>query len=97
MPIYEYACASCGNQFEMMRPMSQSGDPASCPNCDSPADKQMSIFGSKTGFYLKTPEKEAFRPEVKKTAKPKARTATKAKPKAKAAAKPASRPKAKAK
>ncbi|MBY8342540.1 zinc ribbon domain-containing protein [Streptomyces spinosirectus] len=31
MPRYEYRCRSCGDTFEVSRPMAQSSDPAECP------------------------------------------------------------------
>ncbi|MBO0511407.1 FmdB family zinc ribbon protein [Streptomyces beijiangensis] len=31
MPRYEYRCRSCGDTFEVNRPMVRSSDPASCP------------------------------------------------------------------
>ncbi|MFD3437987.1 zinc ribbon domain-containing protein [Streptomyces sp. NPDC058685] len=31
MPRYEYRCRSCGDTFEVSRPMARSADPASCP------------------------------------------------------------------
>ncbi|MFG3287064.1 zinc ribbon domain-containing protein [Streptomyces sp. NPDC048111] len=31
MPRYEYRCRTCGDTFEVTRPMAESGDPASCP------------------------------------------------------------------
>jgi putative FmdB family regulatory protein len=31
MPRYDYRCRACGDTFEVNRPMSASGDPASCP------------------------------------------------------------------
>ncbi|WP_199783263.1 FmdB family zinc ribbon protein, partial [Streptomyces alboniger] len=31
MPRYEYRCRSCGDTFELSRPMAESGDPAMCP------------------------------------------------------------------
>jgi putative FmdB family regulatory protein len=31
MPRYEYRCRACGDTFELSRPMSESADPASCP------------------------------------------------------------------
>ncbi|MFR9791405.1 FmdB family zinc ribbon protein [Streptomyces sp. MB22_4] len=31
MPRYEYRCRSCGDTFELSRPMSQSAAPAACP------------------------------------------------------------------
>ncbi|MER0445406.1 zinc ribbon domain-containing protein [Streptomyces sp. Edi4] len=31
MPRYEYRCRSCGDTFELSRPMAQSAAPANCP------------------------------------------------------------------
>ncbi|WBB97638.1 MULTISPECIES: zinc ribbon domain-containing protein [unclassified Solwaraspora] len=31
MPRYEFRCRACGDTFEVNRPMTQAGDPASCP------------------------------------------------------------------
>ncbi|WP_017592400.1 FmdB family zinc ribbon protein [Nocardiopsis potens] len=31
MPRYEYACRTCGESFELSRPMAESADPADCP------------------------------------------------------------------
>ncbi|MFE5239906.1 MULTISPECIES: FmdB family zinc ribbon protein [unclassified Streptomyces] len=31
MPRYEYRCRSCGETFEVSRPMAESSAPASCP------------------------------------------------------------------
>ncbi|WP_328581874.1 FmdB family zinc ribbon protein [Streptomyces sp. NBC_00370] len=32
MPRYEYRCRSCGDTFELSRPMAESSDPAACPS-----------------------------------------------------------------
>ncbi|MGW6740416.1 FmdB family zinc ribbon protein [Streptomyces sp. NPDC055025] len=32
MPRYEYRCRSCGDTFELSRPMSESAAPAACPS-----------------------------------------------------------------
>jgi putative FmdB family regulatory protein len=32
MPRYEYRCRSCGDTFEVNRPMRESADPAHCPS-----------------------------------------------------------------
>ncbi|MFJ8080902.1 zinc ribbon domain-containing protein [Streptomyces sp. NPDC096205] len=32
MPRYEYRCRTCGDTFEMSRPMAESSDPAACPS-----------------------------------------------------------------
>jgi putative FmdB family regulatory protein len=31
MPRYEFRCRSCGDTFEVDRPMRAAGDPAACP------------------------------------------------------------------
>ncbi|MFH8575438.1 zinc ribbon domain-containing protein [Streptomyces zaomyceticus] len=31
MPHYEFRCRTCGDTFELSRPMAESSDPASCP------------------------------------------------------------------
>ncbi|MEV0171226.1 zinc ribbon domain-containing protein [Streptomyces sp. NPDC050803] len=31
MPRYEFRCRSCGDTFEVSRPMAQSSEPAACP------------------------------------------------------------------
>jgi hypothetical protein len=52
MPIYE---------FEQMRPMSQSSEPAACPTCGSPSEKLPSVFASKADYTIKVPRSPAFR------------------------------------
>ncbi|MFI6478930.1 zinc ribbon domain-containing protein [Nonomuraea sp. NPDC050663] len=32
MPRYDFRCRACGSTFEVSRPMSASGDPATCPD-----------------------------------------------------------------
>ena len=83
MPIYEYRCASCGTDFELTRPISQSGDPAPCPSCGKPAQKLISSFASKADYAIKVPAKEPFRAPAGSSAA--------AKPAAKSAARPAAR------
>ncbi|WP_326677055.1 FmdB family zinc ribbon protein [Streptomyces sp. NBC_01237] len=31
MPRYEFRCRTCGDTFELSRPMAESSDPAACP------------------------------------------------------------------
>jgi putative FmdB family regulatory protein len=35
MPMYQYACADCGQAFEKKLSMSQSGEQQECPGCGS--------------------------------------------------------------
>jgi putative FmdB family regulatory protein len=46
MPIYEYICSACKSEFEQMRPLSQSGEDAECPNCHKTARRKMSTFAA---------------------------------------------------
>ncbi|NEE13238.1 zinc ribbon domain-containing protein [Streptomyces sp. SID7499] len=32
MPRYDYRCRTCGDTFELSRPMAESSDPAACPS-----------------------------------------------------------------
>jgi len=44
MPIYEYACNDCGNQFETLV---RSGETPACPRCQSnQLEKQLSVFAT---------------------------------------------------
>ena len=61
MPIYEYWCATCKQEFEQMRPISQAGDPASCPTCGAASQKLPSVFASKENYTIKVPRGNAFR------------------------------------
>ena len=48
MPIYEYACSSCGSEFEKL--VSHSGPVPECPSCHSTAlNKKLSAFAAITG------------------------------------------------
>jgi len=57
MPIYEYICTKCKTEFELMRPFSEADKPAVCPKCNSEAQKLLSVFASKVGFYIRAPAK----------------------------------------
>jgi putative FmdB family regulatory protein len=53
MPRYEYRCRACGDTFELNRPMSQSADPASCPQGHDDTVKLLStvaVGGLSQGF-----------------------------------------------
>ncbi len=41
MPFYEYQCADCLNQFELMRSITQRDMSAECPDCDSEQSSRM--------------------------------------------------------
>jgi len=48
MPIYEYKCLNCGNEFEAMQKFSDSAI-SQCPNCSGPVKKLI----SRSSFHLK--------------------------------------------
>ncbi len=49
MPVYEYQCSACGEQFEMRQSMS---DPpkAECPKCGKEAQRMVSAAAFKLKF-----------------------------------------------
>ena len=51
MPIYEYYCTGCGIDFEVMRSVSQSDEPANCEKCGNPAERQLSNFAFKSNTF----------------------------------------------
>jgi putative FmdB family regulatory protein len=46
MPLYEYYCPQCQTRFELLRPMSRSNGPATCPNGHEGAQRVLSVFSS---------------------------------------------------
>ena len=46
MPLYEYYCPQCETRFELLRPMSRSNGPATCPNGHKGAQRVLSVFSS---------------------------------------------------
>jgi len=48
MPLFEYHCRSCGNQFEWLH-MKAGDDPSRCPRCGKGAPvRQLSVFAVPT-------------------------------------------------
>lgn len=47
MPIYEYVCATCGTESEVMHKLSEA--PGNCPACEAPA---LTKLVSAAGFRL---------------------------------------------
>jgi putative FmdB family regulatory protein len=45
MPRYEFRCRACGSTFEVSRPMSASGDPATCPEGHDDTVKLLTTVG----------------------------------------------------
>ena len=51
MPIYEYYCAACNQEFEVMKAVSKSGEPANCKTCGNPGERQLSNFAFKSNTF----------------------------------------------
>ena len=51
MPIYEFYCAKCDREFELMRPVSQSDNPAPCSECGEPGARQLSNFAFRSNTF----------------------------------------------
>ncbi len=62
MPIYEYYCASCKQEFEVLRPASQSQDSAPCKTCGEPSQRQLSTFSFKSNTFTAPKLKPATKP-----------------------------------
>ncbi len=62
MPIYEYYCASCKREFEVLRPASQSQESAPCKTCGEPAQRQLSTFSFKSNTFTAPKLKPATKP-----------------------------------
>ena len=62
MPIYEYYCASCKLEFEVLRPATQSQDSAPCKTCGEPSQRQLSTFSFKSNTFTAPKLKLAKKP-----------------------------------
>ena len=51
MPIYEYYCAACGEEYQLLRSISQADDPAPCTACGEPGERQLSMFSFKSNSF----------------------------------------------
>lgn len=72
MPIYEYYCANCNTEYELVRPASQVDDPAPCKTCGRPGQRQLSRFAFQSNTFTAprnkmTPTKRPFRPRDKQS------------------------------
>ena len=44
MPLYEYYCPPCAEQFEILRPVSQMNSAATCPSGHTTNNRVLSLF-----------------------------------------------------
>ena len=51
MPIYEYYCAECDAEFELLRPVSKATESAPCAACGQPGERQLSTFSFKSNSF----------------------------------------------
>lgn len=57
MPIYEYACRSCGREFETLV---RNGSTPDCPHCRSTElEKKLSVFATGKSMPAEAPAPEA--------------------------------------
>ena len=65
MPIYEYYCANCDAEFDLMRPVSQLDEPAPCAACGQAGQRLLSNFSFKSSSFtapkLKPVKRKPFR------------------------------------
>ncbi len=57
MPIYEYFCPNCKNEFELRLSFSEADCTPLCPKCYSEAQRLISSFACKTGGNIQASEK----------------------------------------
>ncbi|MCX4401011.1 zinc ribbon domain-containing protein [Streptomyces sp. NPDC059837] len=55
MPRYEYRCRTCGDTFELSRPMAESAAPADCPAGHDDTVKLLSTVAVATGVSASAP------------------------------------------
>jgi putative FmdB family regulatory protein len=46
MPLYEYFCPKCTTTYEVLRPMSRSDDPGTCPKGHANGARTITAFAS---------------------------------------------------
>jgi putative FmdB family regulatory protein len=46
MPLYEYYCQRCSSKYELLRPMSRSDEPGTCPRGHTGGVRTLSVFAS---------------------------------------------------
>lgn len=46
MPLYEYYCRKCAAKYELLRPMSSSDEPATCPSGHAGGARTLSMFAA---------------------------------------------------
>jgi len=71
MPIYEYVCKKCGNEFEQMQKVSEPPT-KKCPSCGGAVEKKLSLSSFQlkgTGWYATDYAKKDKEKKEKKSKK----------------------------
>jgi putative FmdB family regulatory protein len=56
VPLYEYACSGCGEDFTLLQSMNAAADEAACPECGGDqVAKQFSTFAPSMGGSSSAP------------------------------------------
>ena len=68
MPVYAFTCAGCG-PFDLMRPMAESGAPATCPSCGTTAARVftppgLALLDAPIRRALNVEDRSAHEPDV---------------------------------
>lgn len=50
MPLYEYQCMECGDNFELLVSFSEAKDHKTCPKCTSPNTTRLISTFASSGF-----------------------------------------------
>ena len=62
MPIYEYYCSTCKQEFEALKSLSQADEPANCKTCSEPGERLLSTFSFKSNTFTAPKLKPATKP-----------------------------------
>ena len=63
MPIYEYHCKSCGNDFELMRSVNKMTTTSKCPSCGARSQRKLTTFALLRGAVPDFEESSDAEPE----------------------------------
>ena len=57
MPIYEFYCAKCKKEFELLRPIGKANESAACPSCGTEGNRLMGAPAIRLSSWIKPPGK----------------------------------------
>ena len=62
MPIYEYYCSTCKQEFEALKSLSQADAPTDCKICGQQGERLLSTFSFKSNTFTAPKLKPATKP-----------------------------------